>query len=846
MRWRIGEAGGRYDLVLVCIEEHRCFAIRTVGAARKSRFLTAQRAFWRLFIASRNWNISERGWCSVAKSDPAQDELGTQVPLKHRSEKQSPVATLTDRGTCTQRHGPAALLVVMLIASALVRGISAQDLRSGGGGDEQRVEKLSFRGVDGVAENTLRASIVTQETRCRSLILQPFCWVGDWPLVVEHEYLDLQELQRDVVRLRVVYFRHGYRDVEIAAEIQPLDGGVEVVFDVLEGELTRIGAFELRQSGEVLSDRTIRRARLPDEDDPLNLVALDLGMTYLQERLSTDGYLDALVQDTIDVDSQTQRARVAVVIEPGRRSTMGELAIRGNAEVTDGTISEALRLKEGRVLRANDIVAARRSLYESNLFHEVDVSVPEQADSAKRVEVTVREAPPRTIRIGGGLNTVEFIQSEARYTHYDWLGSGRRLDLRATLGNLLASQLNGRLIFRSVVPEESLRDEAPFLRPTWTISAGFMQPAFQSAENILGIDLFANRRTIPGIVVDKGYGADVSVTRRIDYNTPVSLSYTYELTSVEAGDLYFCVNYGVCETGSIQALRGSNAMSPIGLSLVADRADNPLSPSSGHRARLSVEHASAFTASDFRYNRITGEITYYLPLDVHRRRVVAGRARVGWVRNLAGTAEAIGIDPSNEEDALLHPRKRFYAGGANSVRGYGENQLGPQTLTIDPVTLIEADPGCSEAEIGAGECDPGLVPMGEFLLRPIGGTVLFEAGLEYRVPFGGRLTGAAFIDGAIIGERLHGIFSDGRWAVTPGIGIRFASPVGPVRLDLGVRPNTTQRLPVVTEYVDDDDERHLVELGARRSYNAVEAAGGGFLDEIFSRLALHLSIGEAY
>ena len=785
--------------------------------------------------------MNEAGVHSLSSLRPSV-ELKHAMPLKH-SEEPSNIAASAGRGSYRKGFGRASLLVFVLFAACMTPAF-AQD--STEGEDEPRVEKIIFRGVEGLSEGTLRASIATQETRCRALLLKPFCMVGDWPLVVRHEFLDRQELERDVVRLRVVYFRHGYREASVAAEIRPLDEGVDVVFHVEEGEVTVIDELDVRQAADVLSDREVRRARFPGADDALNLVEIDLGMTYLQERLGSAGYLDGVVRDTIEVDSQARRSRVAVIIEPGPRSTLEEVEISGNVDVSDGTIGEALRLKGGRVLRTNDIVAARRSLYESNLFHEVEVEVPEQADSSKSVEVTVREAPPRTMRIGGGLNTVEFVQFEARYTHYDWLGAGRRLDLRATLGNLLAPQLNERFLFRDVIPEESFLDEDPFLKPTWQLNMGFMQPAFQSAENVFGLDVFANRRTVPGIVVDRSYGAAVSVTRRIDYDTPLSLSYGYELTAVEAGDLYFCINYGVCQMETIELLRGSNAMSPIVLNLLADRADDPISASSGYRARLAIEHASGFTGSDYRYNRASGEVSYYLPLDVHRRRVLAGRVRAGWVRHLAGTTEAIGIDLEDEDDALLHPRKRFYAGGARSVRGYGENQLGPQTLTIDPTLLMEADDGCTGATIADGTCDPGVVPMEEFVLRPIGGTSVLEAGVEYRFPVGRSLTAALFLDGAIIGEGIAGMFSDGSWAVTPGVGIRLITPVGPVRLDLGVRPGVTERLPVVTEYVDENEGRRLVELETLRRYNPVEAAGSGFLSQIFSRLALHLSIGEAY
>ncbi len=744
--------------------------------------------------------------------------------------------------TAGARASVRSAVVLALFLSASLLEVHAQDPREED--EEPLVEQIIFRGAENVSDSDLRSSIATEETRCRALLLRPLCMIGDWSLVVDHKYLDREELERDVVRLRVVYFRRGYREATVSADVLPAGDGVEVVFQIEERAPTVIDVAEVRQSDDVLSDRTIRRARLPGDNDVLNLDDIEFGKLYLAQRLGSEGYLDADVRDSIEVDRRARRAEVLIVIEPGRPSTLAELDIRGNEDVSDGTIGEALRLKRGRVLRLNDILAARRSLYESNLFHEVDVTVPEQADSAKRVEVAVREAPSRSARLGGGFNTIEFVQFEARYTHYNWFGGGRRLDVRGTLGNLLASQLNNRLIFHDVLPEEGTVEEAPFLRPTWRTSIGFMQPAFQSAANVLGLELFANRRTIPGIVIDLGYGADVSLTRRIGYDSQLSLSYSYELTSVEAGDLYFCVNHGVCRLGTIDALRASNAMSPAVLAFRADHADNPLAATSGHRLRVDVEHASAFTVSDFRYNRVSGEGSYYLPLDVHRQRVLAGRLRLGWVRHLGGTAAAIGID--QEDEALLHPRKRFYSGGSRSVRGYGENQLGPRTLTVNPAFLTAGENGCTQQDIIDETCDPHVADMEDFIPRPSGGTALLEANIEYRFPFMGGLTGAVFLDGAIVGEGIASTFSEGSRGITPGAGIRFTTPVGPVRIDLGFRPNTTERLPVVTEYVDEDGERQLVELDTPRSYNAVEAAGGGFLNEIFSRLALHLSIGEAY
>jgi hypothetical protein len=125
--------------------------------------------------------------------------------------------------------------------------------------------------------------------------------------------------------------------------------------------------------------------------------------------------------------------------------------------------------------------------------------------------------------------------------------------------------------------------------------------------------------------------------------------------------------------------------------------------------------------------------------------------------------------------------------------------------------------------------------------------------VEYRIPiaFQRKLTLAGFIDGGVVGSgnfvsltdlsNLRNLVS-GSSAVTPGIGIRYKSAVGPIRVDLGFNPSRTENLQVVTETIQ-NGERHIVPLSANgipltRSYNS----GTRLLD----RLTLHLSIGQPY
>jgi outer membrane protein assembly factor BamA len=735
-----------------------------------------------------------------------------------------------------------------LLASVLAVAMATTDAdgqQADAEGGRPRVDRIVFEGRDALDEAELRASIVTRETRCIGFVVRPLCWLTDWALLHDVHHLDREELRADELRLRIRYFQRGFRRARVASEVQRRGSGVEVRFRIEEGPATSISALEVRQLTDALSGGQIARAGLPREGRPLDLLRIEHALRELHARLGDRGYLDGVVRDSIALATDTLSARVSIIIDPGRRSTLDTLDIEGNEDVDDRTIGDALRLREGRVLRTRDLVGAQRSLYESNLFHEARVRVPEQPDSAKRVHIAVREAPPRAARVGGGFNTIEFGQIEGRFTHYNFFGRNRRIELRGAVGNLLASSLNSRSIFRDVLPPDAAPGEVePFLKPTWQVSTEFRQPAFRSAANVLGISAFAHRRTIPGIAIDESLGAELSLTRRFDFRTPATLAYRFEMTAVDAGDLYFCVNYGICEPGTIETLQTRHNLAPLSASFFHDRANDPIAATQGTRLRLDVEHASDVTLSDFGYHRVSGEAMHYRPLDVLRRRVLAGRVRAGWVHPLTGLG-AIANGGVAEEIRILHPRKRFYAGGARSVRGYRENQLGPRILTVSPEVLTGENGGCTDAELADGTCDPANVPVEDLLPRPVGGTSVLEASVEYRFPLRGSLQGAVFVDGGVVGEGLRGLFTDGIRAVTPGFGARMASPVGPIRLDLGIRPRLVEQLQVVTELVDENGERRLVRLDTPRRYDPLDDSGG-FLRQVLSRLVLHLSIGEAF
>jgi outer membrane protein insertion porin family/translocation and assembly module TamA len=712
--------------------------------------------------------------------------------------------------------------------------------------EHPEVVNLTLKGVDVVKESELRQSIYTTASHCNSILLKPVCWISRSKYFFTRKYLDHKELERDVLRIRIFYFKRGYREAEVDTAVVPRGRNqVGVTFTIDEGPPTLVSSITVDQPPPaLLSQREINRRVVLGKGGPLNLIRLDTSRVLLQTSLFDKGYADAEVDTSVVIDSIARTAVVTLTLIPKYKTTVEDIVVQGNEGVSERTIRKSLTFSIGDIFRRSETLRSQRALYESNLFRRaqieprppIDIATP---DSAKIVIVTVAESPPREARVSAGFNTIDFVQVESRFTHYNFMGSARQLEVQGVVGNLFAKSLSGRGIFRnpSVPVTSSL---ARYFVPTYNASIDFRQPWFWSPHNELALSLFSHRRSAPGIYVDRGDGTSLTFTRDVAERAPASANYRFEMSKVDAGDVYFCINFGVCDQPTLESLRGNQRLSPFSITSSIDRTNDPFSPNRGFRANGGVEHASAFTLSDFRYNRATAEGAAFY--QIRRRGSIAAHLRAGWVRSLGSTAEAVGIAASLG-GGILHPRKRFYAGGSHSVRGFGENQLGPRVLTV-PIGVLQTHDSLNLACTSATDvtaCDPNAANLldRDFEPRPLGGNFVLEASVEAHFPVWQELMGAVFIDAGMVKQQTNPTLPRSKAAITPGFGIRYRSPVGPIRADIGFNPGRTESLPVVTESIV-NGQRTLVTLQQRRTYSP--AGGGG----IFNRMVLHLSIGEAF
>ncbi|MFQ5678517.1 MAG: outer membrane protein assembly factor [Gemmatimonadota bacterium] len=693
---------------------------------------------------------------------------------------------------------------------------------------DREVVSLSFEGNRAFSSSELAGAIATERTRCKSLLFKilPFCPLTNWGFAQNRAFLDEEELPADLLRLRVFYRQRGYRAVEVDTAITRLDGEVRVAFLIREGEPVRVDSLRIVGVEGVLELGPLRKEFPLEPGEPFDRIRLDLGKQLIRDRLQARGHISAVVLEDTYIPPG-QGARITLDVQPGPAVRIGAIRILGADAVNRRVIRKFLSFEEGEYFDQEKILDSQRNLYGLEALRFANIAraaQPSTGDTTVDVLVQVTEAPTRTVRAGLGMSTTECAQTEARFTHRNFLGGARRLVLSARLSNLLADELDERFPCTDVGRGEV------FQELDFRLRAELEQPYFFSPRNSFRAAVFQERETFPDIFVRNSSGAELAFTRRVQYRLPVTLSYRIEFTGFaeESADIFFCVSFAFCQPQDIDVLIERRLLSPLTLSWRYDRTNLPFSPTAGYYANAQLERADRFTGSDYQYIRFAVEAAAFE--DFSTGWIAAARVRTGFVEPTGGLA--FDRDPGRA-GRIIHPRKRFFAGGPQSVRGFGQNLLGPRVLVVDSVGQCPATPlpDCARA---LARDDPGA-----FDERPVGGNAALEASLELRRQLGGPWGMVAFLDFGQVGGSLRKLKAP---ILTPGAGIRYRSPVGPLRLDVGYNPSGAVMLPVVAELPNGE----IKELEAPVRFDPFTFDAPSRFREVLRRLQFQLSIGEAF
>ena len=657
-------------------------------------------------------------------------------------------------------------------------------------------------------------------------------WMVRWIGLGEKRYFSELEFRRDVVRLILFYRQSGYMNAVVDTLVHRTPRDVYLRFRIHEGEPVRVERLDVIGVDGILNVAKLKRDLPLQVGDPFNRFLLQASADTIVNRLRNGGYPYAEVLRNFDSEAGALKAEVVLDAQPGPRMRVGEVAIEGLRDVDTGTVRRIMSVRPGTLFKQDALYQTQRDLYGIGVFNSVNVvlvdSIPPQessvSDSTVRVQILVREGQRHQVRTGAGYGTYDCFRIQSGWTAHDFLGGARTLDLSAKLSKLGAG-----------TPRRSTGINQ-FCNPfagTWTIDTldysfgvTVRQPAFLSRTHLLTLGLAAERRSEFGIYTREAIGGNLDVTFNPRGRLPVTLGYSYSVGRTQATEGVYCSLFRLCDEASRKFLRDPRQFGAVSVVVVRSRVNALLDPTEGSVTTVSLLHASRLVGSQppYEFNRAEAEFSKYHPIG--RRTVFAWRVRGGTIlpRDITLSGQNVGYVP---------PDQRFYGGGPTSVRGYGRNELGPLVYVVRDT---------SDGNLNL----PATARAGEkvwngVITTPTGGNTTVIVNAELRMPspvFSQRMRLGLFVDAGQVWERGEELFAFSGVRVTPGMGLRFSTPLGPVRIDAAYNGYPLERGPLLYNPPAADTSAVVV---IRDEYPPIRAQ-----KSFWQKVVVQFSVGQAF
>ena len=392
----------------------------------------------------------------------------------------------------------------------------------------------------------------------------------------------------------------------------------------------------------------------------------------------------------------------------------------------------------------------------------------------------------RSVRPSVGWATLDCFRTQVDYSDFGFLGALRRFDVSARASKIGVGHPTRASGAMRHVCSSSARDDVYGDTLNYYAGATLRQSSLFGIRAVPTVTLYSELRS--EFQVYRRYtpvGTIVSLNQQLRGRVGATYAYQLEYGRTTAEPAIFCGVIGVCDANEQEFLKRSQRLATASVTLGRDRRNDPFYPTAGSLMSLELRNASRFIGSDpdVEFTKIVADASWYWALP--RSSVFVARLRGGFV---FGQRIAFGTDTT----VFIPQQERLYAGGANTVRGFRQNELGPVVYLPDTLEVCTSPQGDCVTPTAAMDTvyfssDPTARPS---RILPVGGNTVAVANVELRMPspfIPERLQVAFFVDAGQVWTRgaSGAEQSFGNLRYTPGVGIRVASPVGPIRLDIG-------------------------------------------------------------
>jgi len=691
----------------------------------------------------------------------------------------------------------AAPLAKLFVLTALIVGCTKAPTQ------RFNLESLEVTGNSELDDDDIKEHIASRETPK---------FLGLFPgLIYEYETFNRFVLERDLQRIERLYRSRGYYQARArAAHVVRSGAKVRVEIVVEEGPPVLLRRIDLHGIEGLPKELQVEARNSVTEQLPLEAPFDEEKLTQaaqeLARSLGDNGYAQATVRKSADVSLPSNVAAVGFWINAGMPSEFGEVKLEGLADLPEDQVRRAVNLKPGDPYSQSDLDEAKRALLDLGVFGSVDIEPQVQAatpgpSGKPRVPILVKleKAKLRSVRLGGGV-MIDALKSDVHLTmgweDQSFLGDMRKVEVEVTPGAVVYPTR-----FPSFQTPERLLPEGKF-------RSELRQPGFLTSRTSL---VLKGQVAAYPVLLSKDHAADAPIVGYFDYRASVSVERSYHR-------LYAALSQNVqLNVPFVYAGKKDPDLKPIVVSYPAlyttlDLRNDPIHPHKGIFLANDVEVAGV--GGDARDLKVQPEVRAYVP--VTKRVTVAARASVGllFAQNYGQTVESnaltgsptAGPPPMEDtderkewvKDVQLMFLRGFFSGGPGSNRGYAPREIGPHG------TVPFYNHGQTTSNVEGVDCSSGSTTYDPAVCDlPLGGFTLWEAGLELRFPLAGELAGAVFGDASDVSARRLS-FRLNRPHLSVGFGLRYDTPVGPVRLDLGFRvPGAQAPKGAADEFVPD-------------------------------------------
>ncbi|HWP65340.1 MAG TPA: outer membrane protein assembly factor BamA, partial [Candidatus Limnocylindria bacterium] len=538
--------------------------------------------------------------------------------------------------------------------------------------------------------------------------------------------LNRDVLRADGERLTAWYYDHGYVTVRVdEPQVERKGDGLVVTVKIEEGEQFRVASVDLEGEDLPPDPRPLLAGLETKAGEVFSASGVRDDTQELVTRLSDDGYAFAKVEPVTNVDVEQKTIDVRFQVDRGEPVTVDRIQVAGNTKTRDKVIRRELRLQEQELFSGTKLRKSRDALQRLGFFREVNIGT-RRTDREDRLDlvVDVKEAQTGAVSAGAGFSSADALLFNLQINENNLFGRGQRLVLNIDVGS----------IRRNIV----LSFTEPYFRGT-PLTVGV--DAFNWRLEFEGFDREGTGASIAGTYPVVGFGWDEILGLSME-EVRVGLGYRLEQATID--------ELTSEATPSIEAEEGTSTISSITPRIMRNTLNHAFDPTAGSVQDLSLEIAGL--GGDRFIKAEVNNRFYYTFLR---------SKRFGDFTYSLGTTAGWGVGEGGLDGDDLPLFERYFPGGINSIRGFEARTLGPREAKRNRFGTVE-------------------------FTTPIGGSVLLVANNEIIFPIvkGLGLKGVLFVDAGNAYKGLDALSYDAtRFAA--GGGVRWLSPLGPLRIELG-------------------------------------------------------------